>query len=78
MTDDLSHIEKTMLCFAADGGARPLIGWKSCKYYEGLIEKGYIEERPCENILFRYFVLSDKGRAKIVEMSKIKDSACPD
>lgn len=63
-------MEKTMLCFAADGGSRPLIGWKSCEYYEKLVGKGYIEERPCDSGLFRHFVLSDKGRAKIVEMSK--------
>jgi hypothetical protein len=70
-TDDLNHIEKTMLCFAADGGSRPLRGWRSCKYYEELIGKGYIEERPSESAMFRHFVLSAKGRAKIEEMSKV-------
>ena len=60
-----------MLCFAANGGARPMSGWRSCDYYEGLIKKGYIEELPDGNFLFRKFVLSDKGRAQIVEMTYV-------
>lgn len=64
-----------MLCFAADGGTRPMIGWKSCDYYGVLVKKGYVEELPEGNILFRRFVLSDKGRAKILEMMKDKTDA---
>lgn len=70
-TDDLSQIEKTMLCFAGNGGARPLIGWRSISYYEVLIKKGYVAEAPEGNILFRRFMLTDKGRDKIVEMTKL-------
>lgn len=57
-----------MLCFAANGGAHPMAGWKSCDYYEVLIGKGYIEEQPGRNVFFRCFMLTDKGRDKITEM----------
>ena len=46
-------------------------GWRSCDYYEGLIKKGYIEELPDGNFLFRKFVLSAKGRAQIMEMTNV-------
>ena len=65
-------MERTLLCFAANGGANPLRRWKSCSYYEELIKKGYIEEVPAD-ILRRRFLLSDKGRAKIVEISRATD-----
>lgn len=51
-----------------------MIGWRSCDYYEGLIRKGYVEEIADGNFLFRRFVLSDKGRAKITEMVGAKNA----
>lgn len=68
-TTDLSTVEKMLLCFCAEGGARPMAGWKSCSYYERMVQKGYVEEVPEANVMFRRFKLTDAGRAKIVEMT---------